>query len=68
MAQKLPFFYFKPKTRTRTSRVLLVDNGFAEGNKLSMKHAEGRYLTFVNMDTKELDGWLRKLVNTADEQ
>jgi len=41
--------------------------GFAEGNNLGMKHAQGKYLIFVNMDTKALDGWLRTLVKTADK-
>lgn len=41
--------------------------GFAEGNNRGVKFANGKYLVFVNMDTKAEDGWLINLVKAADD-
>jgi len=41
--------------------------GFAEGNNRALKYATGNYLIFVNTDTRAEAGWLKNLVNAADE-
>jgi len=41
--------------------------GFAEGNNKALNYAQGEYLVFVNTDTKAEAGWLKNLVNAADE-
>ena len=42
--------------------------GFAEGNNKALNYVKGKYLTFVNTDTKAETGWLKSLVKAADEQ
>lgn len=41
--------------------------GFAEGNNMALKYAQGEYLVFVNMDTNAEAGWLKSLVEAADK-
>lgn len=41
--------------------------GFAEGNNKALNYAQGEYLVFVNTDTRAEAGWLKNLVNAADE-
>jgi len=41
--------------------------GFAEGNNRALNYAQGEYLVFVNTDTKAEAGWLKSLVNAAEE-
>jgi len=41
--------------------------GFAEGNNKALNYAQGEYLAFVNTDTRAEAGWLKNLVNAADE-
>jgi hypothetical protein len=41
--------------------------GFAEGNNKALNYAQGKYLVFVNTDTRAEAGWLKNLVNAADE-
>jgi GT2 family glycosyltransferase len=50
-------------------KVLELDRnyGFAEGNNQGLKHADGEYLVFVNMDTKAEKGWLENLIKAADD-
>jgi GT2 family glycosyltransferase len=42
--------------------------GFAEGNNRALNYAQGKYLVFVNTDTKAEAGWLKSIVKAADEQ
>jgi GT2 family glycosyltransferase len=41
--------------------------GFAEGNNKALNYAQGAYLVLVNTDTRAEAGWLKNLVNAADE-
>ena len=56
--------------RTNFPQVKIIEldknYGFAEGNNIGIEHAKGRYLLFVNMDTKAENEWLRNLIRAAD--
>lgn len=43
-----------------------VNHGFARGNNLASKHAQGKYIVFLNNDTLPQPGWLNALVDMAE--
>ena len=57
--------------KERFSRVRVIElgknYGFAEGNNRGLKHAQGEYLVFVNMDTKAENEWLKNLLKAAHQ-
>ena len=46
---------------------LSEEKGFAGSNNIGVKYAQGKYLIFVNPDTKAEEKWLDSLVTAADE-
>ncbi|MEM3833375.1 MAG: glycosyltransferase family 2 protein [Thermoprotei archaeon] len=56
-------YSFNPRTK-------IVKNpenyGFAKGNDVGANHASGKYIVFLNVDTKVDPAWLTKLVSTLE--
>jgi hypothetical protein len=57
--------------RKKFPKVKLVvskkNEGFTGGNNIDYQHAKGKYIVLLNSDTEVEDGWLRALVNKAEE-
>lgn len=57
--------------KTNFPEVKLIESGnnlgFAGGNNLGIKYANGKYYVFLNSDTRVDKGWLKELVKTAQD-
>ena len=58
------------KTFRRYPWLLIIQNskneGFAEGNNIGVKYAQGKYLVFLNIDTEVDHNWLSELVRVME--
>lgn len=54
---------FAPRVQLLTSE---TNRGFSAGNNLGARQARGRYVAFLNNDTKVDPGWLSSLCRTMD--
>lgn len=61
---------FLSNKRMKNLRIKIVKNptnlGYCQGNNVGIRHAEGKYIVFLNNDTYVSQSWLEELVRVMD--